>query len=300
MSFSLLPNELILLVITHIPPSGIEAFALINTQCHVLSVPVLNAHLKRKHAAAAMYARFPHPNYPQNSSLGSEALIKKGLLEAGMIPSLEYLHLNGDLHWLQAQTPEIAAEHVWERGRAASVEAVQKLVADVERLGLTLPTGFATFIGTQDLIERMHLGGSTISLGELFKCTPEQDGGNGGHIARFLCDQQGCGYWGLYMDTAGHSCVVCAEDWSDFGCGWVDRYTQLPVVHEAIAEADATLRFICVKAEWEEWIANMYFDGWIWGTLWAGREVVGWEMEYVRHFEKQKDTVSGGHEEVVV
>ncbi|KAJ7755992.1 hypothetical protein B0H16DRAFT_709449 [Mycena metata] len=288
MSFSLLPNELVFLILASIPPSSIEAFTLIDTRCHALSLPALTVHLKHKHHAAAMHARFLH--YPTRKSY--KDLIEKGLVETGMLPNLEYLQLNGDLHWLRAQIPEIAAEHLWERGRAASPEAVRKLILDAGRLGLTLPAGFATFIGSQALIERLHLGGNTIALGELFKCTLEQDGGKGGHVVRFMCDQQGCGYWGLYMDTAGHSCVVHAKDWSDFSCGCcVVEYTHPPVVHEAIVEADAKLRFVCVDAEWEEWMANMYFDGWIWGALWAEREVVGWDLEYVRHFERQKDTV---------
>ncbi|KAJ7755987.1 hypothetical protein B0H16DRAFT_709422 [Mycena metata] len=290
MSFSLLANELVLLILVYIPPSDIEAFALIDTRCHALSLPALTMHLKHKHHAAAMYARFPH--YSSPNSIGRNTLVEKGLLERGMLPNLEYLQLNGDLHWLRAQTPEIAAEHIWPRGRAASPETVHKLIADAERWGLTLPAAFATLIGSQELVERLHLGGNTIELGELFKCTSEQDGGKGGHVVRFMCDRQDRSYWGLYMDTAGHSCVVHATDWSDFSCGCcVVEYPQTPVVHEAIVEANANLRFICVNAEWEEWMAaNMYFDGWIWGTLWAGREVVGWDMEYVRHFERQKDT----------
>ncbi|KAJ7755941.1 hypothetical protein B0H16DRAFT_1886208 [Mycena metata] len=289
MSFSLLPNELVLVILASIPPSGIEAFALIDTRCHALSLPALTVHLKHKHHAAAMHARFLH--YPTRKSY--KDLIEKGLVEKGMLPNLEYLQLNGDLHWLRAQTPEVAAEHDgWPRGRAANSQS----------LGLTLPAGFATFIGSQALIERLHLGGNTIELGELFKCTLQQDGGKGGHVVRFMCDQQGCGYWGLYMDTAGHSCVVHTESWDDFFCGCCEAgryaaYAHPPVAHEAIVEAAASLRFVCVDAEWEEWMANMYFDGWIWGALWAEREVVGWDLEYVRHFERQKDTVfGGGHE----
>ncbi|KAJ7044794.1 hypothetical protein C8F04DRAFT_1389080 [Mycena alexandri] len=291
MSFSLLANELVLLIISYIPPSGIEDFALLNTKCHALSLPALDAHLKHKHHAAAMHARFPS-DYPLNRRTHKD-LIEKGLLEKGTIPNLEYLHLNGDLHWLRAQSRSDPRD----RCRARWLAKRKCRESRGKRLGLTLPAGFATFIGTQDLIERLYLGGSRIHLGDLLKCTPEQDGGKGGYVVRFLCDQQGCGYWGLYMDSAGHSCVVRTEDWSDFLCGCCEPYAYPPGVHEAIAEAYAKLRFICVKAEWEEWMAGMYFDGWIGGTLWAGREVVGWEMEYLRHFEKRKDTASGEHEE---
>ncbi|KAJ7755967.1 hypothetical protein B0H16DRAFT_1540236 [Mycena metata] len=215
MSFHLLANELVFLILAYIPPSDIEAFTLIDARCHALSLLALTAHLKHKHNTAAMHARFPHN--PGSTSNGRDIMVANHLLEQGMLPNLEYLHLNGDLHWLRAQTPEIAAEHDrWPRGRAASPETVQKLMADAERFGLTLPTGFATLIGSQELIERLHLGGDTIALSKLLKCTPEQDGGKGGYVVRFLCDQQGCGFWGVYIDTAGHSCVVRAEGWRDF------------------------------------------------------------------------------------
>ncbi|KAJ7739571.1 hypothetical protein B0H16DRAFT_63183 [Mycena metata] len=280
MSFSLLANELVLLIITYIPPSEIEAFALINTKCHALSLPALTAHLKHKHNAAAMVARFPHHS-GHIGYLSPSTLVERGLIEKGMIPNLEYLHLDGDLHWLRLQTPEIAAEHFWERGRAASPEAVQKLVADADRLGLTLPPGFATLIGAQDLVQRLHLDiDTTIKLGELFKCTPEQDGGKGGCVVRFISGMS----YGLYMDPAGHSCVVHAEKGDDFSCGCCEP-NQPPAAHQTIVEADPTLRFICVNTEWEEWMAVMYFDGWLYGTLRQGREVVGCEMEYVRHFQ---------------
>ncbi|KAJ7755965.1 hypothetical protein B0H16DRAFT_708690 [Mycena metata] len=299
MSFSLLPNELVLVILASIPPSGIEAFTLIDTRCHALS-PRAHRAPQAQTPRRLPCTPFPPLSYPKKAT---KDLIEKGLVEKGMLPNLEYLQLNGDLHWLRAQTPEVAAEHDgWPRGRAASPETVRKLMADSQSLGLTLPAGFATFIGSQALIERLHLGGNTIELGELFQCTLQQDGGKGGHVVRFMCDQQGCGYWGLYMDTAGHSCVVHAESWDDFFCGCCEAgryaaYAHPPVAHEAIVEAAASLRFVCVDAEWEEWMANMYFDGWIWGALWAEREVVGWDLEYVRHFERQKDTVfGGGHE----
>ncbi|KAJ7165074.1 hypothetical protein C8R46DRAFT_1098105 [Mycena filopes] len=294
MSLSLLPNELILIIITYIPPSSIEAFALANTKCHALSLSALHAHLKRKHNAAAMRARFPNP-FPNDQRIDyseqylGQKLIKQGLVEQGMNPNLEYLQLDGDLHWLRAQPPEIAAEHDdWPRGVAASADEVRKLNAHVENLGLTLPPGFAAFAGTQDLIERMHLGGSTICLGELHKCAPEQDGGKGGYVCRFLCDQQGCGFWGLYMDNVGHTCVVTTDSQWDFlcaCCGDPQMYSP-PVVHEGIPQAHPELKFLYVEGEWEEWMARMYFNGWLWGTMWANREVVGWEKEYLQHFGK--------------
>ncbi|KAH9204721.1 hypothetical protein DL95DRAFT_418030 [Leptodontidium sp. 2 PMI_412] len=72
----------------------------------------------------------------------------------------------------------------------------------------------------------MYLGGDYFSLNSagLVKCKPQDDKDGGGYIVRFMCDQQGCGYWSLYLAPGGYSCVMdCPRDVECWECQRQDQ-----------------------------------------------------------------------------
>lgn len=175
--------------------------------------------------------------------------------------------------------------------------------------GIKFPASFLTFMGSQELIGRMWLGGDYFKLSALKKCRAEDDGGKGGYMIRFLSDQQGCRYWSLYMDREGRSCVMNSQgDVNCDSCKWrVERMVWMGVTapgeelggrQHAILEVEKETGVLanCERMDWtlghwswEEWMCMRYFDGWNAACLSRGREVGERQIEFLDAFWGRKE-----------
>jgi hypothetical protein len=199
--------------------------------------------------------------------------------EDGSAAELDYLRLNGDLYWLQPLDPETSEGHIWDRGRAASKEKLNELAASAQRVGVEFPPGFLTFMGSDEFIQHMYLGGDYFYLGDsLVKCKPEDDKEGGGFVIRFLSDQQSCCFWNLYTAPGGYHCVVqTVDDVHCWDCAEEEEYEDeeaeenhpKPQLFE-----DTDIPFACGKLDmslahpnFEEFLAMKYFDGWCSATM---------------------------------
>jgi len=221
----------------------------------------------------------------------------------GSAAELDYLKLNGDLYWLQPPDVEIAAEHVWYRGKAASKEQLNELAASAQRVGIELPPGFLNFMGSDELIERMFLGGDIFYLSDsLVKCNPEDDEEGGGYVIRFLSDQQSCRFWALYVAPGGYHCVVkTPEDVHCWICdneeegGEPDENHPKPQRFEDIPIACGPLDLTLAHPNFEEWLVVKYFNGWC-SAIMRNRELTKSQTEYLDNFwpRKQSGRLSTG------
>lgn len=132
------------------------------------------------------------------------------------------------------------------------------MTAQAERVGVELPPGFLEFMGSGQLMGRMYLGGDYFSLNSagLVKCKPQDDKDGGGYIVRFMCDQQGCGYWSLYLAPGGYSCVMdCPRDVECWECQRQDqRGHPAPEAHKSVKVACQKMKWTLGHTSFEEWL----------------------------------------------
>ncbi|MCW6006013.1 hypothetical protein K1W54_15705 [Micromonospora sp. CPCC 205371] len=130
-----------------------------------------------------------------------------GRYEFGDLPPVPF-ELRGELDWLAKQP----AHDEWTiNGNATS--RLLELLAQCRRAGVPLPAEFTQFMATSTLQDRVR--SNTACFLDLAHAPAPLPGG-GGHLVRFLADQQGCLYWYLHVtgDGADHA-VVCSGDFYD-------------------------------------------------------------------------------------
>lgn len=147
------------------------------------------------------------------------------ITEHSMAPTLDYLKLDESLSWLSHLDPYTEKEMEGHYpGPAIRQKPLKNLIAQAESLHLKLPTSFLTLMRSGDLQRRVPSScAAYFTVGSLIRCPPSMDRNAGGHVLRFLSDQQGCWYSNLYLDPMGQHCVFfsdgnvdeCADDDDD-------------------------------------------------------------------------------------
>jgi hypothetical protein len=126
------------------------------------------------------------------------------------IPPIAESQFTGTLDWLQP--PEQGSLMPMSEDPHAPGETqhftpqLEKIAAQAEQLGLTLPPGFLQFMASPELQDRIpSCTACYFSLGkEIIPCP----GSENGYLLRFLNDQQDCLLWYLYLTPKGEHCVV--------------------------------------------------------------------------------------------
>jgi hypothetical protein len=296
MSYSSLADEIILQIINLLPFPDLDNFAQINKRTYQISYPRLQPRQALKRNAKFIAARFGNQSKPFNSICRGKQ--HEPVYSSNELIHLDYLNLNGDLHWLQPMDEATTAEaSQWPQYyETTSQERLNELVATGKRLGLEFPPAFLTFIANSKLMERIFLGGDFFHLGpSLVKCNPIDDNNGGGYVITILDDQQGCRYWALYVAPGGYHCVLNApiypncwkcSDMGPYGGSlilWDDH--EKYEVYEGIPVACEELGVELAHPNFEAWLAMLYFDMWCQVCVRAERELTEGQKGYMEHFD---------------
>ncbi|KUJ24472.1 uncharacterized protein LY89DRAFT_679607 [Mollisia scopiformis] len=297
MSYSRLPNEIIVQFVTLVASSDIDNFARVDRRTYALSLDRLRPRQALKKNAKFIAARFGDSMKPFNSISRGHMRSTNRIYGPDALVHLDYLELNGDLQWLQPMDQATIDYNTWPRLPDAGIpkENLDALVESGRRVGIEFPKAFLTLMASTELMERMFLGGDFFYLGlSLIKCKPEDDNDGGGYVVTFLSDQQGCGYWALYVTPSGYHCVLNTRQGIDcWKCMYSDADGRLAgpwddhpkyQVYEGVPIACDKLDFALAHPNFEAWLAMNYFDAWCRLTLEAGRELAGYQREYLEHF----------------
>ncbi|KAF8848360.1 hypothetical protein BDZ45DRAFT_285019 [Acephala macrosclerotiorum] len=295
MSYSALPDEIVLQIVNLVPSSDIDNFAQVDTRTRRVSLDRLQQRQALRKNSRVMSSRFGKTISPSHSiRRGHDSKDLGQPYFPNSLTHFDYLELNGDLHWLQPPSPEdtlLAA--AWPQGNGVSKERLDELVAQGQRVGVSFPPAFLTLMGSTELMSRFFLGGDYFDLGpSLVKCNPDDDKSSGGYVINFRSDQQCCNYWALYV-APGYHCVLyapygvhcwkCVDVGPYAGIKWKDhpKYDTF----EGVPVACEKLELSLAHPNFEAWLAMQYFNGWCrtWRT--KGRELSEWQREYVEHFE---------------
>lgn len=203
------------------------------------------------------------------------------------------LKLDGSLAWLRPLNENLAStmQVYQDQGGQPLAQGwqVDILTKQVKDLDLVLPQGFEAFISSKVLHYRMasHFAWY-FKLSKLIKCPAVVDGGRGGYIVRFYCDQQYCAFDYLYLSKSGNHCIIRSyhdfyEDLSDdeiIGEGEAEREEGESVGEHDWSKDDVSL----VGLTFEEHLATVYFE-----------EMLNFEttsspalIEYVQHVYKSR------------
>lgn len=115
---------------------------------------------------------------------------------------------DGSFAWL-IKTPTHKEWAIGERQVQEIPSQLASVIASARSHGVALPEEFVTFIGTPTLHDHVR-STSACFLDVAEAVLPFENG----HLVRFLADQQGCGYWYLYVEEGDH-CVVGSPDFFD-------------------------------------------------------------------------------------
>jgi hypothetical protein len=312
MSYNSLPDESILEITSLVCGIDIESFALVNKRTLNIAHGRLEEWRALKHHGKIMAARFPEHPYPFRTTPELLKILRPYLSNmdrpeiqkryeeqeqgggwCNAAPDLDYLHLKGDLHWLQPMDEKTVQENIWPNGKTVSKEELDVLIASADRVGVKFPDAFIKIMGSTELMQRLLLGGSYFLLGpSLVKCNSWDDKDSGGYVIRFFSDQQGCWTLSLYLAPGGRHCILYTpEDVHCFDCGDRGSYWRVrdgpfeghPKYEpfEGIPRACNKLDVGFAHADFEEWLATNYFNGWCLETLFQGRELTEPLKEYV-------------------
>ncbi|KAL1603473.1 hypothetical protein SLS60_005060 [Paraconiothyrium brasiliense] len=312
MSLDSFPKELLLMTTEYLPLRDLEALALtFNKSITLACLPELEPLFARRRHEARMTALFGACSAPVNSrsglkdyleDLGIPADAELKNIKSGQV-DLSYLDLKGDLHWLgplDRGTERAMAPHM-ETHSSTGLPLLQK---QAEKASITLPSALVKVLESKELMDRIpDRGASHFQLiGSLRKCPAKLHGGLGGFAVCFYTDQQDWPYWLLYLIPSPPGQVSPH-------CVLRSTTTGIPYESEDVdSEYDKALwtkeeRDGAMKEEWdmsvlctddvrldgydfEEWLAQHYFDEWLGFVLY---EKVKWDdpnierlREYVR------------------
>ena len=270
-----LPPELINLVCSHLRSFETERVAqTFNKRLYPICLPFLAHRLAMQRNAKRMISIFGDVSCTLGESqyqrLGFEP--KHGPFTSPTLPNLDYLDLKGDLSWLTPLDDLTAkAMQHYHQGPAASSTQVNDLIASAERLSLVLPPEFVRFIRNKELqyrIPSFRASYFELSTVGLIKCPASIDGGAGGYLVRFLCDQQGCPYWALYLAPGiGHCVLSMALDpqGEDANEEEIEEVVDEEIIDKAKEEGVPVALIgsddvFLAGASFEEFLATMYFE----------------------------------------
>jgi len=136
------------------------------------------------------------------------------------LPPLDGISLDGTLSWLLPLEPELeAAQAVYRPDDAARARVAKKLEALAKQAGahkLELPPLFLKLMGSQEIQDRFP--SSTACYFDLPDAiAPAPAPLPGGHVVRFLNDQQGCCFWYLWLKPDGTDAVLASAALLDPG-----------------------------------------------------------------------------------
>lgn len=140
------------------------------------------------------------------------------------------------------------------RGRAEAI------IMQADQLGIELPNAFKQLIDSEELQDRFP--SATACYFDLPEAIVPAPFGLGGHIIRFLNDQQICVLWYLYLPTNGTPCVLssCPVEGADF------LEELRPEDTRAVAEARNVTRVASPT------LSEFLFRYWIENCLWFKKQ----------------------------
>ncbi|MEV0325071.1 hypothetical protein AB0H63_01285 [Micromonospora echinospora] len=171
--------------------------------------------------------------------------------------------LRGDLGWLATQP----VHEEWSINGNATVQLPELLTA-CERVRLLLPPSFTRFMASSQLQDRVR--SNTACFIDL-DSAPVAAPAGGGHLVRFLSDQQGCLYWYLYLtEGGGDHAVVCSPDF--YG---VEADVPPPADPDGIS--------FCAES-FEAFLCRFWLENEVWFAVTAGTPLPDVGAEYVERY----------------
>jgi hypothetical protein len=174
--------------------------------------------------------------------------------------------LNGDLAWLAEAAP-VKDSVIADECAARSCAAWPALQASALERGLRLPAVFVRFLDSPLLQERIR-SCTACYLDLCPQLLPSPLGG--GHLLRFLADQQGCLFWYLYLaeDASDHA-VLCSPCFHGLP---EEQWQQEPPEPGALA--------FCAES-FELFLARFWLENEIWFAAYEGTALPPGGREYL-------------------
>lgn len=284
MSLSVLPAEVILAIATYLAPRQLLAFAHVNSfTYHTLYTQLLPI-LKHFHNRFTIIQRFGQPQIGSElndvdaiSEIYDNTELSEKFVDPvnGTLPDLEYLNLNGDLHWLHPIPSWLDEFDDWARGQAATEVHMAKLLQQAKDVDVEIPPVFLKFICNQTFIHNMCPVSGRFSLRDkLIKCQAAEDSNGGGFMLTFFHDVNR--FLVLYLAPGGfhgvletmHDPHLCTKRNMPAMQGKADE-DEVSAKHARL-DVDQGKPIVCSACQgvlkhtnFEEWLCREYFDDWI-------------------------------------
>jgi hypothetical protein len=188
------------------------------------------------------------------------------------LPPLTGAVLDGTLRWLTHLDEEIAEEvrehQPDERQRAELTRNFERIAEEARAARLALPKAFLRLFHAGELQDRIP--SSTACYFELSPALAKAPRALGGHLVRFLRDQQGGVFWYLWLRPDGADAVIASP-------------ALLDGTDEAASPATAEM-FLCA-ARFEEFLYRFWLESSLWFALTnEHRQLTEAEEQYVEFY----------------
>lgn len=255
------------MITDYLLPTTIESLALtFNKQITLTCLPLLQRLFARRRHAKRMASIFSTHNCWRSSEtieviernrekLGIQATSKIGMpTESEYFTRLQYLEFKEDLHWLQPRDQKNAERRSF--GRRATVtpleaDQLDDLRTDADTLGITIPPSFMKLFADRTLLNSLKMGRCCSGVdGGIRKVPAVVDNGNQGYSIKMRTFPQDFVNCSIYMES-GNQRAHCV----------------LGTLEDSVDEATANEEVYLEAYSFEEWLAMIYYNEWLWYVL---------------------------------
>ena len=199
--------------------------------------------------------------------------------------------LDGSLAWLGALPDAVDGQMEPYRNAPGVRGNLERITAEAERLGLTLPGAFLRLMGSPELQDRIP--SCTACYFQLSEHITPCPGSERGFVVRFLNDQQDVLAWYLYLTPAGEQCVLVSPYELDGAEADEDAATgsnaRSPEEQERRTQAISANIRVCAL-NFEEFIYRFWRENTLWFKLDSADALTADEQTYLAQVER----ASGG------
>ena len=197
--------------------------------------------------------------------------------ELALLPEDQF---RGEFQWLarQPECSNVAEDDVeyWleyvDELRANAAKKLPSLKTKAERIGLSIPESFLTFMGNAKLIGRIR-SCTDCYFEHSQRIAPNPNGD--GYFIHFLSDSQGCIFWNLFVEPSGDHCVVASSGYY-FGDNWdpADPY-----------HGNESGKLFFCSPSFESFVYRFWLENEIWYQLsWHKRPLTELQQRYVDYY----------------
>jgi hypothetical protein len=209
--------------------------------------------------------------------LGADSYATYTFRPSEALPPLDSVRFDGSFSWLTVSS-ETDSPLAFEEPIAEQLRRRPRLEAVAAKRSVAIPGALWTFLARPELHGRVP----TCTACYLDLSEKLLDAPGGGHLLRFMNDQQACLLWYLHLRSAGeHTVVVGAPSWLDEPRG------------ETLDDAVVVSELVTCASSFEEFVYRFWMENTLWFCLTEERALSPEQSRYLAELKRRRAADAG-------